>query len=344
MLPPTHHRTALLALTLLLSACSSSNNTSNSKPGTGGTAGASTGGSGGASTGGSSGSGTGGTAGTSTGGTSSGGAAGTGGTGPTCTAATQTEITRVSTWLTDKTSGLPDYAYTNIQKYFGTKAKFDNLACSIAASCAAFAPKETNWLEYCEAVVTLAIVAESSYNPTLVNLDSYGTRDVNGTKANDPTVGLLQIRFSSTVNDFNYYGPLSKMAAIGCAWPKELPGHANDAVFWATAGGTTYTSWMQTPGCNIALGTWYYFENATGNGGQTPIYTYQYCQGQGIAGDMVIGLLSHLEGPGFPRPPDATNSYVTGIKSRFVSLIGGTLPSPDPFGVTLVPEVSKYCK
>ncbi len=101
---------------------------------------------------------------------------------------------------------------------------------------------------------------------------------------------------------------------------------------------------MQTPGCNIALATWYYMENATGNGGQTPVYTYQYCKGQGIAGDMVIGLLSHLEGPGFPRPPDASNSYVTGIKSRFVSLVGGTLPSPDPFGVTLVPEVSKYCK
>jgi hypothetical protein len=146
------------------------------------------------------------------------------------------------------------------------------------------------------------------------------------------------------VNDFNYYGPLSKMAGIGCAWPAGLATHANDPVFWATAGGKTYTSWMQTPACNIALATWYYFENATGNGGQTPIYTYQYCKGQGIAGDMVIGLLSHLEGPGFPRPPDATNPYVTGIKSRFVTLIGGTLPSPDPFTESLVPEVTKYCK
>ncbi len=173
---------SVLALTLLAPACSSGNS-AGTKSGTGGAGGTSSGGSAGTSTGGTS---SGGTAGTSTGGT-----AGAGGTSPTCTAATSAEITRVSTWLTDKTSGLPDYAYTNIQKYFGTKAKFDGLACSIAASCATFAPKESNWLRYCEAVVTSAIVAESSYNPTESVLDTYGTRDVNGTTANDPTVGLL---------------------------------------------------------------------------------------------------------------------------------------------------------
>ena len=149
---PSGHR-ALLALALLVGACSSSDSSGNSKPvpavrGTGAS---------GSANGGSAA-----TAGSST------GAAGTS-TGAPRTAARRpparrdpTEITRVSTWLTDKTSGLPDYAYTNIQKYFGTKAKFDDLACSIAASCAAFAPKEANWLVYCEAVVTSGIVAESS--------------------------------------------------------------------------------------------------------------------------------------------------------------------------------------
>jgi len=325
-------RVATIALGLFLCACSGESDTQ------GGSGGSAAGGSGGSAAGGSGGSATGGGAGTSTGGTA--GAPST----PTCTGATSAEIARVEAWLTDETSGLPDYAYANVHQHFGTTQEVDALACSIAASCAAFAPSEDNWIEYCEAVITSAIVAESSYDPTEVVLDSYGTRDVNGTQANDPTVGLLQIRFSSTVNDFNYYGPLSKLPAIGCAWPAELPSRADDATFWATAGGTTYSSWMQTPACNIALATWYYFENATGNGGQTPIYTYQYCNGEGIAGNMVIGLLSHLEGPGFPRPPDASNPYVTGIKSRFVSLLGGTLPSPDPFGVTLVPEVTKYCQ
>jgi hypothetical protein len=100
---------------------------------------------------------------------------------------------------------------------------------------------------------------------------------------------------------------------------------------------------MQDVACNIGLATWYYFINATGNGGSTATYAYQYCQGTGTAGTMVIGLLSHLQGPGFTRPPDASNSYVTGIKGRFTSLLGGTLPSPDPFTQSLSPETSKYC-
>jgi hypothetical protein len=325
----------MIAAGLLVAACSGGDDgASNSTGGSGGTA---AGGKGGNASG-----GTGGNASGGTGGNASGGTAGTTGTA-SCTAAAA-EISRVQGWLTDTQSGLPDYAYTNIQKFFDTADKLGGLACAIAASCEAFAPSESGWLEYCEAVLTSAIVAESSYDPTESVLDSYGQRDVNGTTANDPTVGLLQIRFSSTVNDYNYYGPLGKMPAIGCDWPAELPSHANDDTFWATAGGTTYTSWMQTPSCNIALAAWYYFENATGNGGQDPIYAYQYCQGQGIAGDMVIGLLSHLEGPGFPRPPDASNPYVTGIKSRFVSLLGGTLPSPDPFTQQLSPETTKYCK
>ncbi len=48
--------------------------------------------------------------------------------------------------------------------------------------------------------------------------------------------------------------------------------------------------------------------------------------------------------PASAAPPDATNPYVVGVKSRFVTLIGGTLPSPDPFTESLVPEVTKYCK
>jgi hypothetical protein len=259
-------------------------------------------------------------------------------------AADPTETARVQGWLTTTTSGLPNYAYTNISQYFPTVADLSRLVNAIVNSCTQFAPAEQNWQLYCEAVITSAIVAESSYNPSSNNLDTYGTRSLTGGgTANDPTVGLLQIRFSSTVQDYNYYGPLAKMAAIGCAWPAELPGHANDEAFWATAGGTSYVAFMQDVACNIGLATWYYFINATGNGGSSATYAYQYCQGSGVAGTMVVGLLSHLMGPGFTRPPDATNSYVTGIKSRFTSLLGGTLPSPDPFTQSLSPEQSKYC-
>lgn len=299
------------------------------------------GGAGGNATGGASGGAVGAGGSTGSGGASpSGGAAGTGGS--TGGVADPAEMARVTGFLTNTSSGLPSYAYDNIKKNFATQAAFDTLVHAIVMSCAEFAPSEPNWTLYCEAVLTSAIVAESSYDPQANVLDTYGKRDVSGTTANDPTVGLLQIRFSSTVQDYNSYGPLDKIAAIGCTWPAAIE-NQTDPVFWATAGGTTYVSFMEDVSCNIGLAAWYYFTNATGNGGPTPIYSFDYCQGNGIAGNMVIGLLSHLEGPGFPRPPDATNPYVTGIKARFATLLGG-LPNPDPFGESLAPEPAKYCR
>jgi hypothetical protein len=272
----------------------------------------------------------------STGGTSAGG--GGGGADPG-------ETARVSGWLTNKASGLPDYAYTNIAKNFATPAALGVLAHAIVTTCAEFAPSEANWTLYCEAVLSSAIVAESSYDPSEDVTDSYATRDLGGgTLANDPTVGLLQIRFSSTVQDYNGYGSFEKMAAIGCTWPSELETGTHDAIFWGTQGGTTaYLNFMKDPSCNIGLAGFYYFTNATGNGGPNATYTDAYCKGNGIAGTMIIGLLSHLEGPGFARPADPTNAYVTGIKTRFAALLGG-LPSPDPFTESLMPEPSRYCR
>jgi hypothetical protein len=187
---------------------------------------------------------------------------------------------------------------------------------------------------------------------------------VGGVTANDPTVGLLQIRFSSTVHDYNYFGALPKMTAIGCNWPAALTTQADTQQFWATTGGTTYLSFMQDPACNIALASWYYFYNATGNGAQNAVYISNYCGGAGVAGTMVVGLLSHLLGPAFARPPDANNAYPFGIEccaggnpsgtacngctGRFAAMMGigttATRPNPDPFQERLAPEVSKYCK
>jgi len=99
-----------------------------------------------------------------------GGAAASGGSTGTnsgCPGADATEFALVQAWLNNTTAvgALPNYAYSNIKKNFPAGAAFDRLACSIAMSCAEFAPMETDWLRKCEAVVTSAIVAESSYNP-----------------------------------------------------------------------------------------------------------------------------------------------------------------------------------
>ena len=282
-------------------------------------------------------------------------------------AASATEFNLVASWLTNSaaTGALPNYAYSNIRTTFPTGAAFNKLACSIAMSCVEFAPMETDWLRKCEAVLTSAIVAESSYNPASIVVDGYATRSVGGVTANDPTVGLLQIRFSSTVHDFNYFGSLPKMAAIGCTWPAALPAQADTQTFWATAGGTTtYLPFMQDVACNIGLASWYYFYNATGNGGANAVYISNYCTGNGVAGTMVTGLLSHLMGGAYPRPADANNAYpwgieccaggnpsvtaCTGCTGRVAAFMGiGTTsarPNPDPFLEQLVPEVAKYCK
>jgi len=289
-----------------------------------------------------------------------------GGGSQSCPAADPTELALVRAWLnnTTATGALPNYAYTNIRMLHPAGAAFDRLACSIAMSCREFAPSASNWLRKCEAVITSAIVAESSYNPASVVVDSYATRNVNGTTANDPTVGLLQIRFSSTVHDYNYFGPTAKMTSIGCTWPSALSSQADNAVFWATNGGTTYLSFMQDVACNVGLATWYYFYNATGNGGANPVWISNYCASQGVAGNMVIGLLSHLLGGNFPRPADVNNAYpfgieccacgnpsicaCTGCTGRVASFMGigtsSSRPNPDPFLETLAPEVSKYCR
>jgi hypothetical protein len=272
-----------------------------------------------------------------------------------------TEVTRVAGWLSDTSSGLPNYAYTNIDTYFpvgdaGADPSTGHyprtlLVDSIVGACSAFAPRLPNWQEYCEAILTSEIVSESSYEPgtptpgppstTSVNYDAYGT--MNGD--NDPTVGLLQVRFSSTVQSYNSSGSIPTIEAIGCSWPAAFATASSG--FWTSEGGTvTYLTFMENPACNIPLAAWYIFQNATGNGGATAVYTAQYCAGQGVAGNVVDGLLSYLEGPGFPRgTPDAeaSNSYPAGIKTRFIQLVGGSLPSPDPFEVSLSPETCVYC-
>ena len=296
-----------------------------------------------------------GTGGEGTGGEGTGGE-GTGGASSGCPGADAAEFAQVSGWLDNSIApgALPGYAYDNIDSVFGRGAAFDELACSIAMSCLQFAP--SGWLRECEDVVTSAIVAESSYNPESVVEDSYGG-------AADPTVGLLQIRFSSTVQDYNYYGPLEKIEAIGCSWPSELPGQAQEETFWRNQG-SNYLSFMQSVPCNVGLASWYYFYNATGNGGPTATWIHDYCAGNGTGGTMVVGLLSHLMGGGYERSNDGTHPYPWGIEccadgnpeyatcngctGRFAALMGigtsASRPTPDPFQQTFSPEPEKYCR
>jgi hypothetical protein len=283
-------------------------------------------------------------------------AGGTSGTNASCPGASALEFELVKTWLDNKAAvgALPSYAYANIKANFPAGAAFDKLACSIASSCQAFAP--ANWLRRCEAVIASAIVAESSYNPASVVEDSYGG-------SSDPTVGLLQIRFSSTVRDYNYYGPIPKMTAIGCQWPSAWLNQANVDTFWRQEG-SNHLAFMQDVACNVGLATWYYFYNATGNGGSSAVWISDYCAGKGVAGNMVVGLLSHLQGGSYARPADSNNAYpwgieccaagnpsmstCTGCTGRFAAFMGiGTAasrPSPDPFLEALAPEPTKYCR
>jgi hypothetical protein len=331
------------------SSNSSSGSSSSSSGGTGSSSGggsssnSSSGSSGASSGGGASSSSSSGSSGASSGGVDAGATVGDGGFDPT-------EVARVAGWLANAgTNGLstslnngtagPSGASGNINKNFPIGPTRDRLVDSIVGSCAAFAPRLPNWILYCEAVIASAIVSESTYNPAEVVFDNAN---------NDPTVGLLQVRLSSTVHDFNYYGPIPTIAALGCSWPSALQSLASTAASWSSLGGTApYLAFMEDPACNIPLAAWYYFYNATGNGGPTTasvVYIAQYCQGLGVAGDVLVGLLSHRWGPaGFTRPADPTDPYPSGIKYRFTNILG-VLPTPDPFTVPLSPSVTQYCK
>jgi len=229
---------------------------------------------------------------------------------------------------------LPDWAQQNASSA-GTETAIIN---AIIAACDEFAPAGAEWQTYCRAHLAGAIVAESSYDATSVVVDSYAERSVDGQTAYDPTVGLLQIRFSSTVRDFHDNGPMDALARIGCSFQNV---GSQDEVFWAT-GANQYLSMMQEPACNIAFAAWYYYIHATGNGGTQVTYAWAYCNGEGVAGNLAIGLLSHLRGPAGAIGADVNDAYVTSIRGYFDGCLG-SVPSPHPFEITLQPEPSKYC-
>lgn len=261
-------------------------------------------------------------------------------------------LATVSGWF-DNEDVIPSWATANMG---GAR---DAIIDALIKSCEMFGPEPASnpgWIEeYCWAHLTSSMLKESSYQPTLNDTenspgrDSYSVRTVaGGATAYDPTIGLLQVRFSSTVKDYTQYGPRDAVAYIGCDFP-EL-GHENesgDSDFWAVTGPTQYMSLMTDVACNVALGSWYYYLYATGNGveGQ-PIYAYDYCElDRGTPATLTVGLLSHLNGPsGAYRTDAGSNDYLTNIRATFTACMGGTLPSPDPFTISLQPNPGQYCR
>lgn len=235
---------------------------------------------------------------------------------------------------------------------------------AVIKTCEAFGPqgaKAPGWdRKYCWAHLVSAMSKESGYNTTLTIKDSYGSRTTAAGKANDPTVGLLQIRFSSTVRDFVISGQASNLSCVGCTFPAAVTSHkgeSGDSSFWAVTGPTANLSMMQSTACNVGLGAWYYYVFASGNGKPSAAtYVPPYCSGMGTAGNLVTGLLSHLEGADRGKGVLDMNGvnalmttdsngyqYVTQIKAQVDSMVG-PVAGTHPFFIKLSPNVPEYCK
>jgi hypothetical protein len=252
----------------------------------------------------------------STGGTSS----ATGGTPSTGGAGTGGTIT------VDPTVGAAINACIDKLPYGGRDMSADKRApivSAIVSTCAEFAPPGAQWQTHCQMFLVAAINAESSYD-TRAGTQGAGT---------DPSVGLLQIRFSSVVRDFADYGPVAAMARIGCDF-----GTVTSSDSYATKG-----AMMLDVNCNIAIGAWYYFIFASGNGGSNVVWVDQYCAGRGVAGNLHIGMASFLMGG------DAAHSSLSGadfyyneIKSWFDPCV--TYTGTHPFELSIQPDTDKYCR
>lgn len=236
---------------------------------------------------------------------------------------------------------------------------------AIVRACEMFGPppsKNPGWARNdCWAHLASEMLKESSYNQTSVVNDSYSKRTVAGQTAKDPTIGLFQIRFSSVVHNYVVQGPLDRLACVGCNLPASLSTHKNepgDSTFWAVTGPTANLSTVEDVACNVGLGAWYVYLNATGNGkSTTATYLDSYCKGQGTAGNLITGFRSYVEGPSLGKgiiPNQAgvnalqssdanVYNYVTAIKGSFDGMIppgAGT----HPFFVLLHPNPTQFCR
>jgi hypothetical protein len=196
------------------------------------------------------------------------------------------------------------------------------IVTAIINTCAEFAPPGAQWQTYCQMFLVAAINAESSYNAAA---GSVGAGD-------DPTIGLLQIRFSSTVRDFADNGPVDAMARVGCDF-----GTVTSSDSYATK-----SKMMLDVNCNVALGAWYYFIFGSGNGGSNVVWVDQYCRGNGVAGNLHIGMACHLMGGEAAHSSlSGADYYYDEIKSWFEPCVSYT--GTHPFELVIQPDRDKYC-
>jgi hypothetical protein len=168
-----------------------------------------------------------------------------------------------------------------------------------------------------------AINAESSYDALA------GTQGAGA----DPSVGLLQIRFSSVVRDFADYGPVNTLTRIGC----------NFGTVTSSDSYATKSSMMVDVTCNVAIAAWYFFIFASGNGGPSVVWVSDYCSGGGIAGNLHIGMACFLSGGEAAHSSlSGADWYYNQVKGWFDQCV--TYSGTHPFELTIQPDKKKYCK
>ena len=199
------------------------------------------------------------------------------------------------------------------------------IVTAIINTCVEFAPPGEEWQQWCQMFLVAAINAESS-SDVLAGTVGAGPND-------DPSVGLLQIRFTSTVRDFADYGPVDALTRIGCDF-----GTVTSTDSWATKG-----DMMLDVNCNVAIGAWYYFIFGSGNGGTDAVWVFQYCQGGGVAGNLHIGMACHLMGAEAAHSSlSGADFYYDEIKSWFDPCVSYT--GEHPFERVIEPDRGKYCR
>jgi hypothetical protein len=209
--------------------------------------------------------------------------------------------------------------------------KRDEFIDAVMKSCAEFMPSDDEWQIWCQAFLVAAACRESSL----------GVEYIDDSDHANPTVGLLQVDFYFAVQEFDDFGNKAVLARCGCEWPDfSSVDWDNDAWKWV--------DWMQGIHCNVAVGSWYYFRNATTNGGPDACFVECACQGNGTPANLAIGMLSHFAGPAaalnlFTSGGYEEHTYYSWVKEWFDAMISPT-PNPHPFLRELQPHTSQFCE
>ncbi len=141
-----------------------------------------------------------------------------------------------------------------------------------------------------------------------------------------PTLGLLQIRKSSTVRDMNRYGNTAPLVERGIFFQDPTNEQLMDISY------------------SVHLGMWYISLHARSNAR----YARQYCVEEGETGNIVVGLSSHRIGPTAVQQGTDLHlavEYVDKIKADYLKLFEKDRETPqvDYFAQRL-PRLESLCR